>query len=343
MINSMKRTGGLLTVWLNKYLLVAATMLLLAMPWAAQARCSSDYPGQGAVVYNIEGFDPGQLNPNVATGTVLFTKIVPVVSGRVYRITCNSNIGDVLYRGVTTTGTYKTYTTGIPGIGIRFKFHGAHKDDYWPQQDLFTVTTTALAQQVNIVVELVKTGPIKTGGMIQGEVAEWFVPAHGFQFGSLRFEQAVIIDPTRPTCTVATPDVDVPMGTVSINEFNGINSFSAAQPFELGLDCAGGEAGITTSVYTVLTDKHNAANRTNRLTLSPESTAKGVGIQVLNKAQPVSYGPASSTIGTANQWLAGTTGNGRFTIPLAARYIQTEAQITGGSANGAAIFTMGYK
>jgi type 1 fimbria pilin len=98
-----------------------------------------------------------------------------------------------------------------------------------------------------------------------------------------------------------------------------------------------------TSVYTTLTDQTNPANQSNTLSLSASSTASGIGIQVLNGNTVISYGPDSSVVGNPNQWLAGSTGNGTFNIPLTARYAQTAPTVKPGTANGIATFTMSYQ
>ena len=62
-----------------------------------------------------------------------------------------------------------------------------------------------------------------------------------------------------------------------------------------------------------------------------------------DSSQPVNGYNRPAAIGTPNQWLAGSIGNGTFQIPLTARYIQTGAAVRPGTANGLATFTLAYR
>jgi len=102
---------------------------------------------------------------------------------------------------------------------------------------------------------------------------------------------------------------------------------------------------MSAEAHVTLTDATNTGNRSNVLTLSPDSQAKGVGIEVLKGDTVLAYGPDSNATGNLNQWHAGTisTGMSTFSIPLTARYVQTDPVVTPGSANGRATFTMSYQ
>jgi type 1 fimbria pilin len=147
----------------------------------------------------------------------------------------------------------------------------------------------------------------------------------------------------KPTCSVSTKDVYVPLGAVPIRAFTGVGSASPEKRFSISLDCAGGDAGLERKIHTTLTDHTNPANQADTLSLAPGSGASGIGIQVLNGSTVIKYGPDSSALGNINQWQAGSSGNGTFNIPLTARYVQTAPAITPGSANGLATFTMSYE
>ncbi|KVR00360.1 adhesin [Burkholderia ubonensis] len=98
-------------------------------------------------------------------------------------------------------------------------------------------------------------------------------------------------------------------------------------------------------MYTTLTDASHPANVSSVLSLGADSTASGVGIQVLRGDNDtlISYGPDSSQAGNPNQWFVGEFGNVDVTIPLKARYVQTASDVKAGTANGRATFTMSYQ
>lgn len=92
-----------------------------------------------------------------------------------------------------------------------------------------------------------------------------------------------------------------------------------------------------------LTDQIQPANRSDRLTLTGDSTATGVALQLLHGNAVLSYGADSNAPDNPNQWQAGSTGNGTFQITLTARYLQTEPTVHPGTANGLATFTLSYR
>src|SRR5256885_14692477 len=61
--------------------------------------------------------------------------------------------------------------------------------------------------------------------------------------------------------------------------------------------------------------------------------------------QILGFGPDSNAAGNRNQWFAGSVAYGqeRLDIPLTARYGQTGENVTIGSANAAATFTISYQ
>jgi hypothetical protein len=69
----------------------------------------------------------------------------------------------------------------------------------------------------------------------------------------------------------------------------------------LDLNCTAGlKVGVT------LTDATNPSNTSTTLNLSPDSTATGVGLQILKGSTPIAYGADSPAANNLNQWSAGT-------------------------------------
>ncbi|WP_235996030.1 MULTISPECIES: fimbrial protein [unclassified Burkholderia] len=113
----------------------------------------------------------------------------------------------------------------------------------------------------------------------------------------------------------------------------------------MDVSCSGGDTGTSAKVYVTLTDATNPGNTSKTLSLSKDSTAGGVGLQILKDDEVLGYGPESAAIGNTNQWLGGSVAQGAagMTIPLRARYVQTSPRITSGTANAIANFTMSYQ
>lgn len=309
--------------------------------WAADA-CTTNTGSVG--VFMLEPVTLPSIDPNVADWTPLVTRDLKMNWGTNFTVTC-PGAGAYLsnyYEG--TTGpllSNNVYQTAIPGIGVRLRWTAFAV--YFPV-GFQNTNPYATFGEGSLRFELVKTGPITQSGTLTGEIAKGIVQNAGnFQFASIRISGGIEVSPKKPTCSVATPSVVVKFPPVPSKVFTGIGSFSPEKPFSIGLTCSGGVPPATVNVAVTLTDQTNLANLSDTLSLTPTSTAKGVGIQVLNGTTVVQYGPSSSAWGAQNQWVAGVTGNGSFSIPLNARYVQTGQTVTPGSANGLATFTMSYQ
>jgi type 1 fimbria pilin len=139
------------------------------------------------------------------------------------------------------------------------------------------------------------------------------------------------------TCSVQTENVAVNLPTPALRAFAGIGSVAGRQAFHLDFVCATGA-----QVSIVITDAVAPTNRSNVLTPSADSTAKGIGIQVLKAdGTPVLFGPDQVGISVENQWLIGASPSGVLVLPLSAQYIRTGA-LTPGSVKALATFTMSY-
>ncbi|WP_187427511.1 fimbrial protein [Comamonas sp. Z1] len=113
--------------------------------------------------------------------------------------------------------------------------------------------------------------------------------------------------------------------------------------FSLNLTCAGGDTGTSTRMFVVFSDAQNPANRSTTLSLSKDSVAKNVGIEIQRENERlVNFGPES---GEVNQWMVGEFANEPVNIKLKARYISTSLvqEPTPGSANADATFVISYK
>jgi type 1 fimbria pilin len=162
--------------------------------------------------------------------------------------------------------------------------------------------------------------------------------------------------------TCMTSDVNVPMGTNKIASFSGIGSASTPVNFMISLTGCPGFPGyygnassIPTSSQSAVISAGTLVPNTLSLRLDPVDTpidathgvlslsagadpATGVGLQVLD----ASGAPWALS---QNQLLslplaAGTTA---LNIPLSARYLQTAATVTAGSANAVATYTIIYQ
>ncbi|KWD75983.1 fimbrial protein [Burkholderia ubonensis] len=329
----------------------AVACALSLHPDSAMARCET-YTNDGLSYYvtHFSGFNPPAFDPSAfAVGSVIYSySAYPTVVNK-----SSSSPYPSLVSCETNTRTYATgigmqsnniYPTSIPNIGIRilndysstkFPFFGS----YW-------TTSTWLATQYEIRIELIKTGNITAGGVLSGAFAQYRAnDANGQLLVEHRFASPVVVQPKVPTCKVSTPAVAVPMTSVHMALFKGVGTTTTPNPFEIALACSGGLAGTSTNAYVTLTDTTMPGNTSTTLSLTKDSMASGVGIQILKNGTPLGFGPDSAAVGNTNQWYAGTIAQGQanLKIPLSARYVQTGEKVTPGSANARATFTLSYQ
>lgn len=248
---------------------------------------------------------------------------------------------------IVTNGSDRVYPTHINGVGLSFNINNWAEDlPLLYPQDTAANSSVALAEKWGLTVELVKIGDITAGGVLTGPVVEYRQQsAVGQLLAEFSWASPVVITPIVPTCAVGTPNITVSLGNVSVHSLKGVGSTSQAKDFGIHLSCSGGATGTYTNVHVTLTDVTQPGNTSTVLSLSPESTATGVGIQIMNNGIVRGYGPDSSEKGNLNQWRGGavSAGTGSYEIPLSAQYVQTSETVTVGTANARATFTMSYQ
>jgi type 1 fimbria pilin len=321
--------------------------------WAAGLTC--DQPAinvnDGKPYYTavVNGVNPPSFDPNAyAIGARIGNKMTGNVritnSTGLPQFKCaTSGLFTAMGQGIGVP-VNNVYPTSVPGVGIRL----STALGVWPASvgSIGEAGSTWL-QSFLISIELIKTDEITQAGILAGPFGAYHHNLDGQIMVLFSWEQPVPIKPIVPACTVVTPNIKVPLGSIAATVFQGPGSTSPATDFGIDLACSGGSSGTHTVAYVTLTDSTNAGNVTTTLPLSTAagSTAQGVGVQVLNNGTPVAFGPDSATLGNTNQWQAGSINQGvsTFHIPLQAQYIQTGAMVTAGVANAVATFTMAYQ
>ncbi|QRR05963.1 fimbrial protein [Burkholderia sp. MS455] len=292
--------------------------------------------GGSPSVVTLAAFNAPNFDPGVPNGTVLYSQEVSVVQNGKGNVYCSNYIGDVYHGQLGPVDQYSTWPTGVAGIGVRMRF--ATKQSWWPEILYFTTQNMSFTASP-LVVELVKTGRITVGGRMTGELAGSWVQGKNFQYRSIRISGSIELKPNVPTCSVTTKSINVQFGEVNING----TATAPERPVNIGLQCSGGTRDAKTRMYITLTDATNPGNRSDVLTLANTSTAKGVGVRIMNGTTPVKYGPDSSATGNPNQWFVTEAGNENINIPLSARYVRTSDTLKAGTANAIATFTMSYQ
>lgn len=269
----------------------------------------------------------------------------------------------------------KVYKTNIDGLGVAFKnSSGLVLPGLGTRRPTNCNSSTPcpipLYNVTNFELILVKIGDVKPGVLRGGTLpaVQLYFNANTVRMLGFYVEIAGTIQIVSRTCS--TPDVVVPMGTHQTKEFTGLNSASGWQNFSIDLNnCPAFHGTYSTNVPSWTSQSGDypsgvgtSGSRDNNsllfridparppisaptgvLSLDPSATdgapaASGVGIQIAtpNNA-PVPLGRNRSS------GLSLRTSEGSYSIPLRARYLQTEKQVTPGPANASATFTITYQ
>jgi type 1 fimbria pilin len=298
---------------------------------------------------------------NSAAGTTVST-----LAPSLFQPACNFPAGGLndtsatLYVDIKTTaplaaGFNDVYNTGVAGIGVRYTFNSStcSASNIVLANGLVTLGCpvsgplggSRVPFDINVTATLIVTGAIKAGATNLTTAPAVGITYRTSDGGTGSWVQTPLYSGSaagifiQATCSVNQANVVVPLPPANTRDFSsGAGAVAGPRSFSLSFSCsAGAKVSIT------LTDSVNPANRSNALQLSSESTAKGIGIQIVNSTgSPVSYGQDSALPGNANQWLIGDSPNGLLEVPLTARYIST-GTVTAGIVKALATFTMSYQ
>jgi type 1 fimbria pilin len=296
---------------------------------------------QTAHVYTINV--PAQsLSRDVPVGTVLYSSQLPAIPANASYANCNAPGNYVKTVSgselVSSVNNAFTYATNIDGIGVRFydgtpTGRGAY---FGPGNSGSFAGQWGFGNNV-FGAEIVRTKPTGVGpssGTLTVAASGTF-SLDGLLVATIQISTTEV---SVQTCTVTTPSINVEMPRARASDLPAINSTSGDTNFNMGLTCA---AGV--KVAMTITDASDPGNTSTTLSLGHDSTASGIGYQIVNNSVAVAFGPDSASAGTANQFvIVPQSVSGTYSVPLSGRYIRT-GKIQPGSANAYATFTMSYQ
>lgn len=195
-------------------------------------------------------------------------------------------------------GFADVYKTAIDGLGVRFVFNAPTCNaSNLPLSNSKLQILCALSgplggayQDTNVTVTVifVAYGAVKGGASTLSSIpvlSEAYISSDSP--GSTWSQTAIYTGSATgtlntATCSVQTQDLAVFLPTLAVRAFAaGVGAVAGRTAFHLDFTCSTGA-----QVSIVITDAVTPANRSNVLTLSPESTVKGIGVQVLKATAP---------------------------------------------------------
>lgn len=284
--------------------------------------------------------------PDAPIGTLLLQYSVPYVGQR--KMPCTDRIYDALRYATSRTVVSASgvpagvYSNNVPGVGVKVTWMGSDfAKTGWPWSFYNGAAGQAVTYTVknsNYKILFYKTGAITPGELEfpRNFVERWYSTSPSTSGGVRVYTLNVLpIKVKNPSCE--TPNLTVNLGKHAKTDFGGVGSTSSETPFDLALNnCSPGmtavkftfkpEAGITLV---------NSGTAAQHLSLKSDSTASGVGVQVLYQDGTLIPFKTANSIPLLSPGYNASTG-GSFTVPMKARYIQTASTVSGGTANSAA-------
>lgn len=309
----------------------------------------------------LAGSPVGTLEPRLARRGVCFALVVKGFSNRlkqdtlineegkmkrVYRID-NSNVGVIIEIG-----------DGIDFTAIdRINNNDTYATNSFCTRDAINIqarlTPVLLSTEPTAVKKII--GNIDNAAVIQVVKAPYARP--GFErdfshFQGFRGDTRINISLTgfsfqlQPqTCKITSPNnINLNLPTVAAKDIKAGKRYGGK--FNIRMECPRDVNEKYISTYITFTDASNPSNRGNILSLTKDSSAKGVGIQLYqgDNPIPISYGADSSKRNNLNQILLGKdidtpTPHSTFY----AYYVNSGDVITPGTVKAIATYTLSYQ
>ncbi|EOW2137356.1 type 1 fimbrial protein [Stenotrophomonas sp. GD03908] len=334
---------------------LSALALLGGVLLAQQASAACRIQINGFVAQDVQ-MDMGQIVilPSTPVGGVIKEISVPINQQ-------NSVARCDYWYGGSSTGEYvnapqkrpvagfaNVYETGVSGVGIRLFRDSGSIQTYYPHSINFGANSTISLIGGQFRIQLIKTAAQTGSGVIapNGRFTTYYFdgdgPSRPVLTSTFRGSGTTVVS---PTCEVqaGSRNIAVDFGSVANTTFTGVGSKAVDRDFEIRLNCQGSNVAAYQSKIGIRLDAdQDSSNMPGVLKLSAATnSATRIGIQMVQRdgstEREVRFGQTIS-VGTT------TTGTSVMSLPLRARYVQTQAGTVGaGTANGQATFTIQYE
>ncbi|WP_336185804.1 fimbrial protein [Klebsiella grimontii] len=271
------------------------------------------------------------------------------------------------------SGNEDVFPTNVPGIGVSFTITSSTPlaskfPSTWDRDNLigFGTMTRQLSQLRAVEIKLIKTGPIAKGTQqVSGASFPTFQISSGSRypvvdhhvFVNLSFNGVTTVH--TKTCQLATSDIEVNLGNHEVNSFDGPGKSTEWKNFDIILQGCPPFYGYGNYEFTENTGNLTGSNTDNVASIvfrsangvvegnpllarldSSVNAATGVGIELSRR--DISESIAMDGSGGFNLPNLPREDNATYTIPLKARYVQTDTMVKPGLANGSVVFTITY-
>ncbi|WP_345788447.1 fimbrial protein, partial [Pseudomonas sp. 25 R 14] len=182
----------------------------------------------------------------------------------------------------------------------------------------------------NYTIEIIKTSEQPVNNIVPAGL----LGTH--QIGNLDLVKLNLVNPiTLNSSSCQTPEVSVRMGDdYQLQEFSKVGDTPRTIKFNIGLNQC--QTGIQKVTYSLKATSQVIDQKNGVVALNSSSTAKGLGLKLMNEAgQPIA-------LGTTYTFNGFNTSGSSFQIPLSAAYYRLADKLEAGTANASVTFTVNY-
>lgn len=231
------------------------------------------------------------------------------------------------------------YDTNIEGVGIRVmsQNYPSSFSPYYDNPATMNGINYRIIDSVPVVIEMIKTGNIKSGTLIGGEIGEYYAtdPAYN-KVGLVTKIMMQGGNITQNSCSVTTSGLNFILPDVNANEFGSTVGYSpsATDTQNLGLECDA-NTNISATLSGVINPDLNDPSVLALTGQGGANVAEGVGIQLIYNGKPLKIDEVMELK---------TSPGGVESLPITARYYQTLNEVKRvGTANTSATLTLTYQ
>ncbi|WKX27345.1 fimbrial protein [Tatumella ptyseos] len=136
------------------------------------------------------------------------------------------------------TNIQNTYTTGIPGIGIRVKWPESRGQNAWIPGS-YSCTGYCMEQPDNIIIEFIQTGTIRSGILQAGELAKISLFANNNPQDSILMMNINIgqVDVNVRSCSIYASNNSINLGDYVLTDVKKNGFQGEMKDFSITLDC----------------------------------------------------------------------------------------------------------
>lgn len=234
------------------------------------------------------------------------------------------------YNGGIKSPLSHVYQTMVKGIGIEIR------EGNWSMDNgIFDNPANSMSKSMgnfanaDTVVSLIKTENDAGGGTLSAGVLG---REYGGKGNDLQLTLVNDIVIGSPGCTLSQTSLGFTLGNIPVEQFKGVGQVSQTTDSQtFSMDC---EAGTNINVTLSGAQSSDSTDDSILALTSGVGAATGVGVQLLYNNAPLELNKSL---------LLKTSQGGQETFALTARYIQTQEQITAGSANAVATLDISYQ